>query len=188
MEKNWYDKLREYFPAREMKPKEQIETLLAEKAEYKMEEGPDYILLYEEKQDYLFIDYILIKGAERGKGKGTKLLEHIKRKRKPIILEVEPVDEKDSATRKRIQFYKKNGFKEASSIQYRRHHPRTGELAVMDVYYWSQSRKPDAWVLEKMKEVYTGTHTYKAERFFNSPAEPAEAVLQLAAQDLSKVE
>jgi hypothetical protein len=175
----WYSKLTEYFPAREMKSIKHMQILFSEKAgSYIREEGPEYIVVYFEQEEFIFIDYILISGKYRGNGMGSTLIDRLKRKGKPIILEVEPVTA-DPDTKKRIQFYEKNNFKKASSIIYQRRHATTNELNEMDIFYWAPSQKSDTWVLQKMKEIYEQVHAYRADDIYGKPIQPVTEVLAL---------
>jgi hypothetical protein len=89
-------KLREYFPAKEMKSREHMQQLFDAKSDaYKLDEGPDYTLVYFEKEDFLFIDYILVSSSSRGSGLGSKVMDRVKKKNKAIILEVDPVSADD---------------------------------------------------------------------------------------------
>jgi GNAT superfamily N-acetyltransferase len=118
---NWYEKLSEYFPVEEMKSEEHMEMLLKEKGDvYYKDEGPYHVLMYAEFDTFLFIDYVYVSGKSRGQGIGHQIMEKLKQKEKPIILEVEPVDYEDSDTEKRLHFYKREGFTHARSIGYNR--------------------------------------------------------------------
>ncbi len=44
------------------------------------------------------------------------MIAKLKKKNKPILLEVEPVDEDDTDTEKRLRFYQREHFKHAQSI------------------------------------------------------------------------
>src|SRR5690606_23811921 len=103
---NWYNKLNKYFPAEEMKSKEHMDTLLSEKGNiYRKDEGPNHVMMYAEFSDFVFIDYIWVSSKTRGQGIGHTLIEKMKKKNKPILLEVEPIDYDDSDTEKRLRFY-----------------------------------------------------------------------------------
>lgn len=100
-----YPALREYFPANEMKSKEHFDKLLFDKgAYYKIKEGPDYVLVYFEKEDFVFVDFMLVHSGDRSKGIGNKVINWLKQKNKPIILEVEPISVADPDTGKRVRF------------------------------------------------------------------------------------
>lgn len=61
-------------------------------------------------QDFLFIEHLAAKKEMRGKGIGTELLkEYLSKSKKQIVLEVERP--KNEIANKRIEFYKKIGFK-----------------------------------------------------------------------------
>lgn len=184
----WYKKLTEYFPAREMKTEEHMQKLFTEKeGSYKREEGPEHILVYLERDDSIFIDYILVSGKYRGNGMGSTLIKRLKKKGKPIILEVEPITPTDPDTKKRILFYEKNHFKKAGSITYQRRHAVTNELNEMDIFYWSPSRKSEAWVFEKMIEIYEQVHAYRADDLYGKPAQAVTEVLSLENDSYSAV-
>ncbi|MDM5335608.1 GNAT family N-acetyltransferase [Ureibacillus composti] len=176
---NWFNRLREYFPEREMKSKQHFELLFQEKqATYQLMEGPDFIVVYFEQQDYIFIDYILVTGG-RGKGVGTKVLSELKSKGKAIILEVEPISPLDPDSEKRIRFYQRHDFLRMDSINYERIHMVTNELNVMDIYCWSPAGVSEEWVLEQMKEIYTEVHAFKTYEVYGKDAQPVSEVLKL---------
>src|SRR5699024_10374684 len=103
---NWYEKLNEYFPVEEMKSKAHMEMLLKEKGDvYYKDESPGHVLIYAEFTYFIFIDYIMVYDKTRGQEIGSQLIEKLKRKNKPIILEVVPVNYDDTDTEKRLHFY-----------------------------------------------------------------------------------
>ncbi len=58
---------------------------------------------------FVFVEHIAVDACMRGKGTGTYILSKLKEiYNKPICLEVEPPA--DDVTRRRINFYRKNGF------------------------------------------------------------------------------
>ena len=178
--KDWYERLKEYFPEREMKSKQHFETLLKEKNElYQVMEGNDYVVVYFEQQDYVFIDYILVSGNTRGKGIGGKVLNLFKEKGKAIILEVEPVTIEDGDSEKRIRFYERHGFLKMENIGYERIHNVSKELNKMDIYCWSIEKCAEDWVLEKMSEIYTNVHAYKTQELYGVEPQSVAEVLWL---------
>ncbi|NHM29366.1 GNAT family N-acetyltransferase [Neobacillus terrae] len=186
---DWYEKLTFYFPEIEMKIKGQMEQLFLDKdGIYKRDEGIDYVLIYLEKEDFIFIDYILITGSNRGKGAGSRLIDRLKRKGKPIILEVEPINSQDPDSKKRVRFYEKNGFKMARSITYQRMHIVTNELNEMDIYYWSPEKISENWIFAKMKETYIQVHTYKAKDIYGKEMQHVSEVLYLNKNILRRAE
>ncbi|MEQ6375501.1 GNAT family N-acetyltransferase [Bacillaceae bacterium S4-13-56] len=178
---NWYEKLNQYFPIEEMKSKDHMETLLKEKSEvYHKDEGPNHVLMYAEFDSFIFIDYVYVSGNVRGQGLGHKLIEKLKSKNKPIILEVEPVDYEDSDTEKRLHFYKREGFIHAQSIGYTRRSLATNEMNQMEILYWSPNEgDSEETIYEKMKRMYEDIHTYKDEKFYGKSYQPVEEVLTL---------
>ncbi|MBB5174839.1 GNAT family N-acetyltransferase [Texcoconibacillus texcoconensis] len=180
MRKNWYEKLNDYFPVEEMKSKEHMDLLLKEKkGTYKKDEGPHHVMMYVEMEDFIFIDYLFVSTSARGKGIGTKLLEKLKQKIKPIILEVEPIDYEDSDTEKRQRFYKREGFEHAKSIGYRRRSLATGEISELEILYWSPKQESEESIYEKMRHTYETIHTYKDKELYGKSYEAAEKVLSL---------
>ncbi|HEX7064499.1 MAG TPA: GNAT family N-acetyltransferase [Bacillales bacterium] len=177
---NWYEKLNEYFPTEEMKSKEHMELLLKEKGDmYHKDEGPNHVLMYVETKDFVFVDYVYVSSASRGQGLGHKLIEKLKKKNKPIILEVEPIDYEDSDTEKRLHFYKREGFKHAISIGYRRRSLATNEVNEMEILYWSPQNESEESILEKMKKTYEEIHTYKDEELYGDTYEDVDKVLAI---------
>ncbi|WP_391560430.1 GNAT family N-acetyltransferase [Robertmurraya sp.] len=175
---HWYEKLNQYFPIEEMKSKEHMETLLKEKSSiYHKDEGKYHVLMYAEFDQFIFIDYLYVSGEARGKGLGHQLLEKLKQKEKPIILEVEPINYKDSDTEKRLRFYKREGFEHASKIGYERRSLATNEVNTMEILYWSPGHESEEAIFEGMKQAYKLIHTYKDIEFYGESYEPVEEVL-----------
>ncbi|MFF2455807.1 GNAT family N-acetyltransferase [Peribacillus simplex] len=180
---NWYEKLNQYFPIEEMKSKEHIEVLLEDKQEiYKKDEGPDHVLLYVEGEEFIFIDYLFVSKKSRGQGLGRKLIQKLQKKQKTILLEVEPVQENDDDTFKRLKFYKREGFRHASSISYSRKSLATKEDTPMEILYWPASPSVDEEdVFDFMKEIYSEIHTYKDDDLYGKSYQDVEDVLSLNA-------
>ncbi|MGN9866034.1 GNAT family N-acetyltransferase [Bacillus swezeyi] len=177
---NWYEKLSEYFPVEEMKSKEHMEALLKEQNDiYHKEEGHHHILMYAEFDSFIFIDYLFVSKDARGQGLGSKLIEKLKEKNKPILLEVEPVDEDDADTAKRLKFYQKKNFKHAESIGYRRRSLATGKVSKMEILYWSPKSNTEEEVFEAMKETYEKIHTYQDEKWYGESFEDVDDVLEI---------
>jgi GNAT superfamily N-acetyltransferase len=175
---HWYEKLNQYFPIEEMKSKEHMETLLSERSEiYHKDEGPNHVLMYVELDDFVFIDYLFVSKNARGQGLGHKLIEKMKQKGKPIILEVEPVNYEDSDTGKRLHFYKREGFEHANSIGYQRRSLATNEVNKMEILYWAPNNESEDLIFEAMRKTYKKIHTYKDEHFYGESYQPVEEVL-----------
>ncbi|WP_433748948.1 GNAT family N-acetyltransferase [Falsibacillus pallidus] len=175
---HWYEKLNQYFPVVEMKSKEHMETLLKEKGEiYHKDEGPLHVLMYVELEDFTFIDYLFVSKDARGQGLGHKLIEKLKKKNKPIILEVEPVNYEDTDTEKRLRFYKREGFEHAQNIGYRRRSLATNEINAMEILYWAPNNESEEQVYEAMKKTYEMIHTYKDTDFYGASYQPVNEVL-----------
>ncbi|TFB22018.1 N-acetyltransferase [Filobacillus milosensis] len=177
---NWYEKLNQYFPVEEMKSKEHFEMLLKEKGDvYYKDEGEYHVMMYAEFDSFIFIDYVYVSPKSRGQGIGHKLMEKLKAKGKPIILEVEPVDYEDTDTEKRLHFYKREGFKHAQSIGYTRKSLATQELNTLEILFWTPDEDSEQVIYEKMKEMYTKIHTYKDEEIYGESYQPVEEVLTI---------
>lgn len=177
---NWYEKLSEYFPVEEMKSKEHMELLLKEKGNmYHKDEGSNHVLMYAETNEFVFVDYVYVSSASRGQGLGHKLIDQLKKKNKPIILEVEPVDYDDSDTEKRLRFYKREGFEHATSIGYRRRSLATNEINEMEILYWAPKDESEESLLEKMKKTYEEIHTYKDQQLYGETYEDVDEVLAI---------
>lgn len=175
---DWYSRLTDYFPEKEMKSKKHFEILFQEKeGNYKLLEGPDHLVLYFEQPDYLFIDFILVFGSNRGKGRGSMVLNELKQKGKAIILEVEPENFHDPDSKKRIQFYEKNGFFKCDEIRYERIHVITKELNTMDVFCWSSEVTTEQWVYDRIKDTYVEVHAFKITELYGCEPQSVSEVL-----------
>ncbi|MDQ0255402.1 GNAT superfamily N-acetyltransferase [Evansella vedderi] len=185
---NWYEKLNQYFPIEEMKSKEHMELLLKEKKEvYKKDDGPNHVLMYVEMNDFIFIDYLFVSKDARGQGLGKKLLDKLKKKGKPIILEVEPIDYEDTDTQKRQRFYHREGFKHAKSIGYRRRSLDTGKVTELEILYWSPADESEESIYEKMLHTYENIHTYKDQQLYGQTYDEPEEVLTFDQGDEPRV-
>ena len=177
---DWYSRLTEYFPEKEMKSKKHFELLFQEKQGiYQLLEGQDHVVVYFEQSDFLFIDFILVTGSNRGKGRGSVILNELKQKEKAIILEVEPATPKDPDSEKRIKFYEKNGFLKMPTIGYERTHVVTKELNKMDIFCWSPLNITEYWVYDRIKHTYVEVHAFKTKELYGSIPQPVSEVLWL---------
>ncbi|MDQ0207894.1 GNAT family N-acetyltransferase [Alkalicoccobacillus murimartini] len=159
---SWYEKLSKYFPIEEMKSKEHMELLLKEKADiYYKDEGQNHVIMFVETDDFVFVDYLFVSKNARGQGLGKQLLQKLKDKNKPIILEVEPVDYEDTDTVKRNRFYEREGFTHAQSVGYRKKSLATNQVNELEILYWSPTDESEHSIYEKMKHTYETIHTYK---------------------------
>lgn len=175
---NWYEKLNEYFPIEEMKSKKHMDLLLKEKGNvYIKDEGSKHVLMYAEFSSFIFIDYLWVSPNARGEGLGSQLIEKLKRKNKPIILEVEPIDYEDSDSEKRYRFYKRAGFSHAESIGYNRRSLATHEEVVLEILYWSPRNDEEQDIYEQMKKIYEDIHTYKDKEIYGEAYQLADEVL-----------
>ncbi|AQQ53541.1 GNAT family N-acetyltransferase [Planococcus lenghuensis] len=184
---SWFTNLREYFPAREMKNENHMKQLFRDKSHaYKLEESSQHTMIYFEKPQYVFIDYVLIESTARGTGLGSRLMHQLKKKGKLVLAEVDPISEEDPASAKRVKFYETNGFKKAPSIHYVRKHPDTGERSEMDIFYWSPVPVSEQYVLEQMRDAYEEVHAYSMEEHYDSTPQTAEEVLKTLEESNSR--
>ncbi|MEA1851667.1 GNAT family N-acetyltransferase [Cytobacillus sp. OWB-43] len=181
---HWYEKLNQYFPVEEMKSKEHMETLLKERPDiYHKDEGPMHVLMYVELETFVFIDYLFVSKDSRGQGLGHKLIDQLKEKGKPIILEVEPVDYEDTDTEKRLKFYKREGFEHAQSIGYRRRSLATNEVNPMEILFWAPNNETEEMIFDAMIKTYELIHTYKDTQFYGASYQPVDEVLTFSEND-----
>ncbi|MEI5906533.1 GNAT family N-acetyltransferase [Bacillus spongiae] len=177
---HWYDKLNQYFPVEEMKSQAHMESLLKEKGDiYHKDEGPYHVLMYVEFEEFTFIDYLFVSKDARGQGLGHKLIQKLKEKGKPIILEVEPIDYEDTDSEKRLRFYKREGFEHAKSIGYRRRSLATNEINQLEILYWSPKGESEELIFESMRKTYRLIHTYNDKKFYGTSYQPVEEVLSI---------
>lgn len=183
---NWYEKLNEYFPVEEMKSKKHMDLLLKEKGNvYIKDEGPKHVLMYAEFSSFIFIDYLWVSPNARGEGLGSQLIEKLKKKQKPIILEVEPINYEDSDTEKRLRFYRRAGFKHAESIGYSRRSLATKEKVTLEILYWSPRNDSEEDIYKQMKKIYENIHTYKDKEIYGEAYQSVDEVLRFDKEGLS---
>ncbi|OCA89966.1 acetyltransferase [Bacillus sp. FJAT-27986] len=179
---SWYKRLREYFPEEEMKSEEHINMLLNHgQKDYFLDNGKNHILLYAEKENFIFVDYLYVMGNARGNGTGKKVLDKLKLKGKPIFLEVEPINESEEDSEKRLRFYKREGFKHANTVSYIKNSLATNKDVELEILYWSPEadKHMDQEVLDGMKEIYRDLHTYKDEELYGGKYRPTEKALKI---------
>lgn len=185
---DWFQKLNEYFPIEEMKSKEHMEMLLKEKGQvYHKDEGPHHVLMYAEFSTFIFIDYLWVSALSRGQGIGHQLIEKLKNKNKPIILEVEPVDYEDSDSEKRLHFYKRESFNHAHSIGYNRRSLATNEETPLEILYWSPGKETEEVIYKQMKKMYEDIHTYKDKEIYGKSYQPADEVLHFENRETDSI-
>ncbi|MFZ3589232.1 GNAT family N-acetyltransferase [Bacillus sp. DJP31] len=177
---NWYEKLNQYFPVEEMKSKEHMDILLEERGDiYHKNEGSNHVLMFAELDNFIFIDYLFVSKDARGHGLGNKLIDMLKQKQKPIILEVEPINYVDTDSEKRLHFYKRADFLHASSIGYKRRSLATNEINPMEILYWSPTEESEGVIYEGMKKTYEMIHTYKDKQIYGEAYENVDKVLSI---------
>ncbi len=178
---SWYDKLSTYFPIEEMKSRRHVQALLRERGDvYHVDHGENHVLVYVEGERLVFVDYLLVAKEARGQGLGRKLLEGLKARRKPILLEVEPKDYADTDTVKRHRFYEREGFRHVERLRYRRRSLATGAVNELEILLWCpHDTTTDEEAYDLVRAVYEEIHTYRDEDFYGESYQPAEEVLTL---------
>lgn len=174
---NWYEKLNNYFPEEEMKTKEQLKDLIEDQKVYHKEETEDYLVLYAEFPDFIFIDYLLVTSNRRGKGIGTRILNQYKEKNKMILLEAEPPDDEDVDTERRLAFYKRNGFRIANHIEYRRE-DEDGDAFYMNILYWPANEVSQEVIMDRMAKACQTIHNFRSRRYYGREIANPEEVLE----------
>ncbi|QQE79941.1 GNAT family N-acetyltransferase [Alicyclobacillus sp. SO9] len=174
---DWYEKLTDYFPEHELKDVNQMEALLEHVPAYRKRETEDYLVMYAEYPDFIFLDYLLVYPGTRGRGIGGQVIGDFQSKGKLLIAEVEPEDEENADTGKRIRFYEKNGFRLASNIEYTRW-DNDGEVFRMDIYYWSPDPTHERQVLQMMKHICREIHNFQAMKYYGRLVANPETSLQ----------
>jgi len=174
----WYEKLNMYFPIEEMKSKQHMELLLEEKGDvYHKDESEHHVLMYAEFDAFIFVDYVWVSSESRGQGIGHQLIEKLKEKNKPIILEVEPIDYDDTDTEKRLRFYVKEDFRHAQSIGFKNRSFQTNKEAPLEILYWSPGNDSESFIFEQMKTIYESIHTYKSSELYGKELDSVDKAL-----------
>ena len=182
---HWYDKLNRYFPIAEMKSRAHVEALLRERSDvYHVDHDANHVLIYVEGRDFVFVDYLLVAREARGQGLGKQLLDALKRKGKPILLEVEPADYEETDTVKRQRFYRREGFRHVERLRYRRRSLATREVNELEILLWCpDGATTDDEAYEHVRAIYEEVHTYRDLDFYGERYQPADEVLSLAPAD-----
>ncbi|MEK4300601.1 GNAT family N-acetyltransferase [Oceanobacillus sp. FSL W8-0428] len=179
---DWFQRLNEYFPVEEMKAKEQIEALLKEKPNnYYKDESDLHIMMYAEYEQFVFVDFLWVSEKARGKGIGKKLIQQLKDKQKTIILEVEPVDENNEDTEKRLRFYFREGFRISEAISYQFQALVSHSETELDIMYWDAQEKTDEQLLDYMVTIYEEIHSYNQKQIYGYEPKPTSEVLKIEA-------
>lgn len=175
---NWYNRLNKYFPEEEMKAYGQLCDLIRDQDMYHKEETEDYLVLYGEFSSFVFVDYLLVNQKLRGKGVGGQVIQKLKAKGKPILLEVEPVDPEVADTQKRVRFYQRNGFKIADRIQYALE-TKDGDTFTLNIHYWSPQPIGQKSILDMMTQVCNQIHGYRSKQYYGRNYADPDKVLKL---------
>ncbi|GMA60276.1 GNAT family N-acetyltransferase [Alicyclobacillus fastidiosus] len=176
MEHGWYERLENYFPEHELKSPAQMEELFEEHPAYLREQTDEYLIIYANFEEFIFIDYLLVNPKTRGGGIGTRVINAFKQRGKTLLAEVEPATHANPDTEKRVHFYLKNGFRKAQNIDYTRE-TADGTSYTMDIYYWSPSSTSERDILEQMQVVCDQIHNFHAKQHYGRlPADPDDVL------------
>lgn len=179
---DWFNRLKGYFPAEEMKAKEQLEALLRDKPEhYHKDESDLHIMMYAEYAEFVFVDFLWVSEKARGQGIGKKLIQQLKDKKKTILLEVEPVNKEDEDTTKRLRFYFREGFRISDAISYQFQALVSHSETKLDIMYWDEQTKTDQELLNYMTTIYEEIHSYKQKEIYGYEPKATKEVLKLEA-------
>ena len=179
---DWFQRLNGYFPVEEMKAEEQLKALLKDKPNhYHKDESDLHIMMYAEDADFVFVDFLWVSENARGKGIGKKLIQQLKNKQKTIILEVEPVDERDEDTEKRLRFYFREVFKVSDRISYQFQALVSHTEIELDIMYWDEQEKTNEQLLDYMITIYEEIHSYKQKEIYGFDPKLTSDVLRLKA-------
>lgn len=162
---NWYNRLHDYFPEEEMKAYGQLRDLINDQDMYHKEETEDYLVLYGEFSSFVFVDYLLVKQSARGTGVGSRVIQKLKEKGKPILLEVEPIDPQVADTKKRVRFYHRNGFKVAEQVRYERE-TEEGETFTLNIHYWSPQPLSQKAIMDMMTQACHKIHNFRSQHYY----------------------
>lgn len=182
---DWYEKLEAYFPEEEMKSIEQFDALFTEKNEiYFKEVESEHIVVYAEFTDFIFIDYLWVSPSARGKGIGRQVIEKFKEKNKAIILEVEPIDEKDPDTSGRLKFYYKIGFQFAKTFSYLYQANNNGEEIELNIMYYAANPLEEKQLYQWTKRIHEEIHSYKEFELYGVQPQTSKEVLKIKSHHL----
>lgn len=177
---HWYEKLNRYFPVEEMKSRAHVEALLNEKGDvYRVDHGEHHVVLYVEGERLVFVDYLLVAAEARGQGLGRQILDRLKAKGKPVLLEVEPADYDDTDTVKRQRFYAREGFRRVERLRYRRRSLATKRVNELEILLWSPDDTTDEDAFDLVRAVYEEIHTWRDRDFYGESYQPTDEVLTL---------
>lgn len=173
----YYRRLNDYFPEQELKHPGQLEDLVETQAVYHKLETPDYLILYAEFPEFLFVDYLLVNQATRGRGIGSNVVKQLQSIGKPIVLEVEPEDPRLPDSILRRKFYHRHGFQDAKGVTYRRRDDNNQPFEMDILYFAPNENLNDAKVLAMMTRVCKHVHNFRAGKYYDRmPADPNEVL------------
>lgn len=175
---DWYDRLAEYFPAKELKNRWQLHQLLCERSDhYKQILTPEVLIHFATYPQFIFFDYILIDSAFRGQGIGSHMMDDFKKFNKWLILEAEPKDLQQAHSIRRIVFYERLGFRKATHIRYTRQ-DQDGQFFPLDVYFWSPWGINEREIMGAMITICQEIHNYESEKYYGRPLVHVPTALQ----------
>lgn len=109
------------------------------------------------------------------------MIQQLKDKQKTIILEVEPVDENNEDTEKRLRFYFREGFRISEAISYQFQALVSHSETELDIMYWDAQEKTDEQLLDYMVTIYEEIHSYNQKQIYGYEPKPTSEVLKIEA-------
>lgn len=175
----WFEHLRQYFPAEEMRAKAHFDWLGQHKQEvWRVYDTQEAILVLLEYDDACFIDYLYVKPEQRGKGVGGQVLRKLQQKGKPILLEVEPTDPADPDTRRRWRFYERAGFQHAPGLSIRLQSLVTLESTDLEILYWAPEPVTEAQLYGWMRQMYRDLYAELDPTVYGRAYPPVDEAIQ----------
>lgn len=159
---DWYQDLARYFPPEEMRSERHFQWLIDNRPDiYRVEDRPDYLLLTLDYPDVTFIDYLYVHPGHRGSGVGTRVMQWLQQKGKPVLLEIEPVAPADPESASRRRFYDRLGFWPVESLTFCLPSPLTWSMTYLDVLCWAPGGRVAGdrvfrWMARMYQDLYAG--------------------------------
>lgn len=175
---DWYNRLAEYFPARELKNPLQLNHLISTQPDrYQQILTPEILIHFATYAQFVFFDYILVDSACRSRGIGAQYINDFKKLNKWLLLEADPINPLDTYSVRRIAFYERLGFRKATQIMYLRH-DHEGEPFPLDIYFWSASHVSQRDIFVAMRTVCEEIHNYESAQYYGRPLVHLPSALQ----------
>ena len=163
IDKTYSDMIKQ-FPISELKPFEIFKSLFCQNNYiiYEAQENNQdigYIIIVEDNKDkFIWVDYLAIFKEFHSKGFGSSILNKLKEQYKDFngcYLEVEKPDKNNPNTIRRINFYKKHG---AVKLPVDYYYPNKTGCLPMDLYYIPYNKTEINNILYVIKQVFNFLH------------------------------